>query len=170
MVLFNPLILLYDVSFIISALATFGLITLSPAIGRMLRFLPERFELHAVATSTLCVQLFSLPALLYFTGNLSFLSVPANMLALPVLPWVMLGGFVAGALGLVSPALAIAPALIADTLLHWILLIIGIVQDIPYSSTTVIAFPLWAALACYVPLAGFAIYSYRKNASQPQTN
>jgi competence protein ComEC len=161
---------LYDASFIISALATFGLITFSPAVEHLLRFVPERFELRAIATSTLCVQLFSLPALLYFTGNLSLLSVPANMLALPALPWVMLGGFVSGAFGLLSPVLALAPAAAAEALLHWILFIVGVVSKIPYASATVVAFPLWAALLCYAPLVALAIYSYRKNVSRLQTS
>jgi competence protein ComEC len=79
MALWNPLVVLYDPSFIMSVLATFGLITLSPTIERRLSFLPERFGVRSIAASTISVQIFVLPALLYFTGILSFLSLPANV-------------------------------------------------------------------------------------------
>jgi ComEC/Rec2-related protein len=174
MALFNPAIVLWDTSFILSVLAAFGLITFSPLVERWLTWVPERFELRAIATSTVAVEIFILPALLYFTGTLSFLALPANMLALPVLPWAMLGGFLAGALnlipGVLGPILAFVPAFAAQLLLRWIVFIATTIAHIPYASTTIVAFPLWAMLACYVPLILVASWTMRRSAARQATS
>lgn len=161
MVLWNPLSLLHDPSFILSMLATFGLITLSPWVESHLpRFLLKFPKVHSIVGTTIAVQIFVLPALLYFTGILSFLSVPANALALPVVPFAMLGGFVAGLLGLIHPALAFAPTLFADVLLRWIILIAQTVQSIPLSTAVIPAFSAWIVALAYIPLTWFAVRKY----------
>lgn len=161
--LLNPPALLWDTSFILSVLATFGLVTLSPLIERWLQWIPERFELRGIATSTLSVQIFILPMLLYYTGTLSYFGLPANVVALPILPWAMLLGFIAGLFGMLPGffglVLAFVPAFFAQLLLQWIIFIAKIVESIPYSSSVVHAFPLWVALLCYVPLTVLSIWT-----------
>jgi competence protein ComEC len=170
MVLWNPPLILGDASFFVSVLATFGLIVFAPAIETMLRRVPERFEMRAIVTSTIAVQIFALPALLYFTGNLSFLSVPANLLVLPLLPLVMLAGLASGLLGFVSTALAFVPAVFTDLLLQWILLVAHTTQALPFASATLVAFPLWLAIVIYIPLTALAIYVLQQNAPRTRSN
>jgi competence protein ComEC len=174
MVLWNPAIALWDTSFILSFLAALGLITMTPIVGKWLMWMPERFELRAIATSTLAVEIFILPALLYCTGTLSFLSLPANMLALPVLPWAMLGGFLAGALNLVpgvlGPIFAFVPAFFAQLLLRWIVFVAATIAHVPYAATTVANFPLWLMLLCYVPLTLAASWTIVRTAPQSSPN
>jgi len=168
MVLWNPIVLLYSPSFILSVLATFGLITLSPWIeahllrARVLRA-PRLSTMRSIAASTIAVQLFVLPALLYFTGVLSFVSLPANILALPAVPGAMLFGFLAGLLNFVSPMLAFIPGLIGDLFLRWIVFVAQTAAAIPLGSTVIPAFSAWIAAAAYIPLGAFAIRIYRKN-------
>jgi len=165
MVLWNPLVLLYDISFILSMLATFGLITLSPWVEKKLPPFFDRVpNIKSIAASTIAVQIFILPALLYFTGVLSFLALPANILALPVVPLVMLLGFVSGLLGLVHPALAVLPAVVAHALLEWMMTVATAVAAIPFSATIVTEFSVWIAVAVYVPLTWFAWWCYRGSA------
>jgi competence protein ComEC len=170
MALWNPLVALYDPSFILSVLATFGLITLSSTVEDRLRFLPEKMGVRSIAASTVSVQVFVLPALLYFTGVLSFLSLPANILALPVVPFAMLFGFIAGLLGWVAPALGFPFAFIADLLLEWMMLVANAVYALPFSSVVVAAFPAWVALAAYAPLTWLAVKRYLRTASRSPTN
>jgi len=162
MVLWNPLSLLGDPSFILSVLATFGLITISPAAEKWLAWMPEKFGLRSIAASTLGVQIYVLPALLYFTGVLSFVSLPANILALPVIPLAMLMGFLSGVLALVHPILGFVPALLADLLLRWVMLVAEVATALPFSSTIVAAFPAWVAVLCYVPLTVLALFLFKK--------
>jgi competence protein ComEC len=158
MVLWNPPLILGDASFFTSVLATFGLVVFAPSIEHLLKRVPERFEMRAIITSTIAVQIFALPALLYFTGNFSYLSVPANLLVLPILPLVMIAGFLTGALSFINTALAFVPALVVTLLLQWILCIARIVQALPFAQSTFAAFPLWLALLMYVPLTVSAVY------------
>jgi len=166
MVLYNPPLILGDASFFASVLATFGLIAFSPSIEKMLHWLPERFDIRSIITSTIAVQIFALPALLYFTGTVSFLSVPANLLVLPLLPVVMLGGLLSGLLGFAGRAVAIAPAIVTDFVLKWILLVARVTEALPFASKTVTAFPLWLTVVVYIPLTMLALWSYRRNASR----
>ena len=164
MALWNPLAPLYDVSFILSIVATFGLITLSPWVESWLpKFFNKVPSIRSIAASTIAVQIFILPALLYFTGVLSFFSLPANILALPVVPFVMLLGFIAGLLGLIHPALAIVPAVIANTLLEWMIFIATATASLPFSSTIVAEFPLWVVIAIYIPLTWFALRCFKRS-------
>lgn len=172
--LINPPALLWDTSFILSVLATFGLITLSPLVERWLQWVPERFELRGIATSTLSVQIFILPMLLHYTGTLSYLALPANVIALPVLPWAMLLGFLAGLFGMLPGVfglvLAFVPAFFAQLLLRWIIFVAQMVEAIPHSATVIHAFPLWAALLCYVPPIVAASWTVFRNAPQRATS
>ena len=158
MVLYNPPLILGDASFVVSVLATFGLIVFAPSIERLLHRVPRRFEMRSIITSTIAVQIFALPALLYFTGNISYLSVPANLLVLPLLPFVMIGGLASGLLGFINVVLAQVPALITDALLQWILLVVHVTNAVPFASSTLTAFPLWLVVVIYIPLTGMALY------------
>jgi competence protein ComEC len=163
MIMWNPLVALYDPSFILSVLATFGLITLSGTIERKLFFIPTMFGLRSIAASTLSVQIFVLPALLFITGVLSFVALPANMLALPVVPFAMLLGFLAGMAGLFHPILAYPFAIMDDLLLRWMMLVAMTADALPFSSVVAPAFPVWVAVAEYIPLTAFAIFVYIKS-------
>jgi hypothetical protein len=94
---------------------------------------------------------------LYFTGNLSLLSVPANLLVLPLLPLVMIAGLLTGVLSFINTALAFVPALLVTLLLQWVTLVAHTVQALPFGFATFAAFPLWLALLMYVPLTALAI-------------
>lgn len=154
MVLWNPLVLVYDTGFMLSVLATFGLITLSPFVESKLTWVPDwpRFNLRSIVATTLAVELFLLPALLYTSGIFSFVSLPVNVLVLPLVPLAMLLGFVVGLLGLVHPLLALIPAFIAQLVLKFIIGIAELSAALPFSSVFVAPFPWFVAVAVYIPL------------------
>ena len=164
MALWNPLVVLYDPSFILSVLATFGLIMLSPTVEQRLLFVPERFGLRSIVASTIAVQIYLLPALLYMTGILSVFALVANALVLPLMPLLMLMGFVAGVLGLLHTAAALPFAVMAHGILLWVTSVAGVIAVLPLSSATIVAFPAWVAVAVYVPLTTFAIWQYGRYA------
>ncbi len=171
MIFWNPEVLLHDPSFMLSMLATFGLITLSPTVehwlGELRLFRYKRMQgAKSIAASTIAVEIVVLPALLYQTGVLSLLSIPANVLALPVVPAAMLAGFVAGLTNLVpaplGQLLAFIPTLICDILLKWMLLITTAVAATPFGAVTIPAFSFWLALLLYIPILWFAIGRYKR--------
>lgn len=168
MVLYNPLVL-FDVGFVLSVLATFGLIALGNWTETKLGWLPAG-GVRSTAATTIAVQLFVLPALLYYTGVLSFVSVPVNVLVLPFIPLAMLLGFVAGLLALIHPFLALLPALAADVLLRAMIWCAETAASLPLASAVVPTFPAWVAVSLYVPLTAWAISRYRRTAAQPQSS
>ncbi|MEK7612708.1 MAG: ComEC/Rec2 family competence protein [Patescibacteria group bacterium] len=165
MVFWNPLIVLYDASFILSIIATFGLIVLGRVVEERLMRVPawSYFNLRSIAASTIAVQIFILPALLYFTGILSFVALPANILVLPVVSLTMLAGFIAGLLGMIHAALAFVPAFVTDTLLRYMIAVANTASSLPFSSVTIPAFPAWFALVVYVPLSWAALLLYNRS-------
>jgi competence protein ComEC len=158
LVLWNPLVALYDPSFILSVLATFGLITLAPWVeSRLPRFLQRHEQIRSVAASTIAVQFYVLPALLYYTGVLSFVALPANLLTLPFIPFAMLTGFVAGLLGFVHPLLGLIPALLSDLVLRWMIFVAQTAANLQLSHAVVPPFGGWLVVAVYVPLTLLAL-------------
>ena len=168
MLLYNPLAL-FDVGFVLSVLATFGLITLAPLVESKLQWLPSAAVRSAAAT-TIAVQLYILPALLYYVGVLSFVSVPVNIIVLPFVPFAMLLGFVAGMLALIHPVVALLPALAADALLRAMIWITESAASLPLAAAVVPAFSAWIAVLLYVPLTAWATSCYRRSALPTQTS
>ncbi len=164
MLLWNPLVL-FDVGFVLSVLATFGLITLAPAVERRLTFLPawKNFDVRATAATTIAVQIFVLPALLYYTGVLSFVSVPINVVVLPFIPLAMLLGFISGMLALVHPYLALVPALLSEGLLWLMVMLVQWAAALPFAAAIVPAFSGWVAVLLYAPLTGLTIWAARRS-------
>ena len=91
--------ILWDVGFQLSVAATAGLMVLVDPLHDRLRWLP--YPLSAIVAPTLAAQLFVLPLLLYTFGRVSPFFLISNVLALPLIPWIMLSGAVATAAGLV---------------------------------------------------------------------
>ncbi len=168
MVLYNPLVL-FDVGFILSVLATFGLITMAPWVETWLTRLPAG-GIRSTAATTIAVQLFVLPALLYFTGVLSFVAFPINVVVLPLVPLIMLFGFLAGMLALVHPYFALLPALAADALLRLVIALTEWAAALPLAALVVPVFPVWIAVLVYLPLTAWAISTYQRSVSPQPTN
>lgn len=159
MVFWNPLVLVYDTGFMLSVLATFGLITLSPFVESKLARIPAwpRFNLRSIVATTVAVELFLLPALLYTSGILSLVALPANIIVLPLVPLAMLGGFVVGLLALVHPLLALVPAFVTQLVLKLIIGIAELLAALPFASVFVAPFPWVLAVAVYIPLTWLAL-------------
>lgn len=90
--------ILWDVGFQLSVAATAGLLVLSDPLYARLGRLP--YPLPAIVAPTLAAQLFVLPWLLYVFGRVSPFFLISNVLAIPLIPWIMLSGAVATAAGL----------------------------------------------------------------------
>ena len=166
MVLHNPKILVFDTSFQLSFLSTLGLIYLSPIIEKRLGFLTEKWQLRQIAGATIATQVFVLPLLLYQMGTLSLVALPANLLILPTIPWTMLFGFLAGAIGFVSQIIALPFAFIAYLLLAFQLKIVTLFAALPFASISIPYFPVSALFACYAVFAFLKFFGSKKRALQ----
>lgn len=153
MVLWNPYTLVFDPSFQLSALATFGLIVFTPHVSSRLHAVTERFQLREIVASTIATQLTVLPLLLYQSGNLSLVALPANLFALVAVPWAMAFSAAAALVGVFAGPYAVFIGFPAFVVLSYIIKVADFFASLPYASLSIPAFsPLVLALL-YVLLA-----------------
>lgn len=130
MLIHNPLILLHSPSFQLSFLATFTVVKVIPFLefrrwfGSVARFVPERFGLRELVVSNLVVQTFLFPILTWMTGFFSAVSLPTNILVVPLVPLTMLAAFLTALTGFVSRVIALPFAFVAQALLSYELAVV----------------------------------------------
>lgn len=94
MTMSNPYILVWDAGFQLSFLATIGLVYIAPLFDPYVKRLTTAFGLRETVVATLAATIATLPLILYQFGRLSIVSPIVNVLVLPIIPFVMLVGFV----------------------------------------------------------------------------
>ncbi|MBX4198184.1 ComEC family competence protein [Candidatus Parcubacteria bacterium] len=153
MLLYNPMFLLYDPSFQLSFLATAGLIYVSPIVEKRLRLVPEKFGLRGIAASTIGAQLAVTPLLIYLTGSISLVSLPANVLISLIVPITMLLCFITGMLGYLGVIVALPISYIAFIFLTGMLKLVHFFSIFPFASINVPYFPLSLLILLYISFA-----------------
>lgn len=152
MVVWNPYILLFDPGFQLSIIATAGLIHFSPLFESKMTFLTQRFGLRDIAAATLGTQLAVLPLLLYQNGQLSLFALPANLLALVMIPWAMLLSALAALFGLFTGIVAPLFGFPAFVLLSYVISVAEFFAWLPFSSLSIPAFGFMWLLIIYAAL------------------
>lgn len=148
MVMINPMILFYDVSFQLSFLAALALVTLAPLIEKYFLFVKSAV-LREILVTTIATQIFVAPILLYQMGTFSLVGLVANLFVLPLIPTVML---------LVSLVAVIAPvpllsALVvypAQFLLSYILYVVEIGSRISFANIQFASFGIILLTISYI--------------------
>ncbi len=169
MVLWNPLVLVYDPGFQLSIIATAGLIALAPLIGPRLSFVPERGGLREIATATIAAQCAVLPLLLYQNGQLSPFALPVNLLVLAFIPAGMLFSFIAGVAGAVLPSAAPYVSAPAYALLSWDIRVADLFASLPFAKVSIPGFSAWWVVLVYV-LGSAAVYVAHRRAHAREDN
>jgi competence protein ComEC len=153
MVCANPKVLVFDRSFQLSFLATIAVIYVAPLFEKKFSLIPEKYGFRGIIATTIATQVIVLPYLLYTSGTLSLLSLPANILVLPLVPATMFVGFLTGVLGFISSVIAVPIALLATSFLSWIIGVAEYVASLPLSGIVIPAFPFAWCVAVYVMMA-----------------
>lgn len=134
MVFQNPQILIWDIGFQLSFLATLGLIYFTPFFEKRLGKITNFLNIKESLIATLSAQSAVLPFLLFYFSRLSLISPLANIFILPFVPFSMLLGFLIGVSSFIFLPLAHLFALPAWLLLTYKIKIIEILASLPYSS------------------------------------
>lgn len=155
MVVQNPLVLFYDIGFWLSFLALLGITYLAPAIKNSLGNVFG--NLSGLVIDVISAQLMVLPLLSYFFGEFSLFGFLANALILPLVPFVMLFGFLLGIFGLFSNFLALVISLPTYLLSLFQIMVIKVFSLLP-----VIEFSMaFGLLVIYYALIFIFIYTKR---------
>jgi competence protein ComEC len=168
MALQSPLVL-WDIGFQLSFVATLGLIELAtPLASAFKRLLAQRGLgkqasglLLAAGESvwvTLAATLATLPLIVYHFHRLSLLSLPVNMLVLPAQPPLMLSGLLLVVAGFISPALAQVAGWLAYPFLAWTTGVVEAAARIPFASVETGEVPGVVVGAYYLVLVALVAY------------
>ncbi|MDO8659843.1 MAG: ComEC/Rec2 family competence protein [Candidatus Parcubacteria bacterium] len=149
MILINPFILVHDVSFQLSFIATVAVIFFAPRIEKYFMWVPKSFKLRDIVSVTCAAYIFVFPFILYKMGNFSIVALPANVLILPFIPLTMLLGFLTGLVGLFLNILSIPVGYITYLFLHYELGVINFFASLPFSAFNFPNFPLLLTLLIY---------------------
>lgn len=152
MLIQNPSILIHSPSFQLSFLATFTVVKVVPWVERFsfIRCIPERFGLREIVISNVTVQLYLLPVLTWMTGFVSLVSLPVNILVLPIMPLTMLSCFVTGLFGFFPKIIALPLAFVSNVLLSYELGIVNFFSQFSLSQISFNLFSTWMVVGFYI--------------------
>ena len=151
MLLQNPKILVFDPSFQLSFLATLGLIYFMNPIEKRLLWIKHP-KIREILSQTLATQLTVLPFLIYSMGDVSLVSIPANLLILLIVPYVMLTGFIATLVSYLSAIIAWPITYATHLLLSWILFISHSLGSLSFATLATPGIPAWVIFFFYLIL------------------
>ena len=126
--LINPLTL-FTVSFQLSFAATASIILLYPKLERGLFFLPK--SLRGLVAVTLAAQLGTLPLMAYYFGQISIISIIANILLMPTMGMLLSLGILGIFVSFIALPLGMVVNYFTNGLLTYQITIVRLLQKIP---------------------------------------
>jgi competence protein ComEC len=159
----NPLYIWGNVSWYLSFLAFFGVVVLGPLITWRLYKDKKPGLVMQVLIESICAEVMTLPYILYIFGQMSTVSLLANVLVVALVPLAMLLCVVAGCLGMALPAIAGWFAWPAQLVLTYMLDAAALLSRIPHAFLENIGFSFVQLLGWYgVVGVWMALVHYKK--------
>ena len=175
MLFLNPLLLLYDIGFQLSFLASIGITYLKPTIDYFIGFIIKKKDsnsdkwkiktLSDIISVTLSAQIFTLPIIAYNFGSISLISPITNILVLPFIPPLTILGFLISIAGIFSNFLAWVFSLPCWFMLMYLLKVLDIFSQ-PWAVTTFQNIS-WIWIMVYYIIITFSIW-YLKKKQKPE--
>jgi len=122
----NPLLLKHDAGFQLSFTAVLSIGYLKPIIDGKIKKIPNFLGLKDILVMTLSAQIGVLPLLIYHFGQFSLISPIANLLIVPVLPFIMISGIIMSLSGLIYLPLAKLFSIFVWFLLSYVVEVAGV--------------------------------------------
>ncbi len=160
MVVLNPFVLVFDIGFQLSFLAVLGLIYFYPILENKFKKLPETAGLKESLLMTVSAQALVFPLIIYYFNQFSLVSLPANILVLPLMPLTMLFGFLTGIGGIVFVPLGRAVGLFAWGLGAYQLEVIKWFGSLPFAAVSVVI--SWFTLLVIYSIIVYGIWKLNK--------
>ncbi len=165
MVLANPKILLGDIGFQLSFLATIGIIYLSPIIEHIYqKHLPV---MKGLLGPTLSALIMVTPILMVNFGRISLIAPLTNVLVVPLIPLAMVLGFAAMVGGMLQTDLGLVLGWLAWAPLKLIVILVNYFSAFPFASINIkVGFGIWF-IVYYLAVGSWIILHYVKKKSNP---
>ncbi len=162
MVALNPYVLVFDVGFQLSFLSTSGLVYLSPFFEKVLKHMPDMYQIRSNLTSTLAATTATMPIIVSSFGAVSLVAPLVNILVLPLIPIAMGVGFVAGIGALLWLPLGAVLGMCAWLVLRGILFVIEAAASLSFASFSLPEVPPAAILSLYALLLFAVLWKTKK--------
>jgi len=153
MLLWMPLAVT-DPGFILSFVATAGLLVLIPVLMAWLPLPRPWLAVKALVATSLAAQLATAPVVLTFFHAWPLYGLPANLVLVPLSPLLVGGAFLIGVLGAL-PIVGGALVWLFNHLAWFTSLVIGAVARLPFASFHLIGLPIVVAVLYYLGLLAF---------------
>lgn len=153
LLLWNPFLLVADPGLQLSILAVLGLYWYVPKVEKII-VLPEKFplQLKQALWATLAAQIFTLPVMIFYFQQFSFVSPLANMVVAPLTTLSMLFSTL-----VVVPYIGIIFIPLAYIFLHFALTFAHLLASIPMAVVSFPQIPVWVVILSYIPLVWFVV-------------
>lgn len=163
----NPVYLWADISWYLSFLAFFGILVLGPLVTAGLFGERQPPLLPQVLIESVCAEVMTIPLILYIFGQVSLVSLLANMLVVALIPLAMLLSLIAGLAGMLAGTVAGWPAWPAMVLLTYMLDVVTFLSRLPHvflQNRYLSAVDMGLCYAAVVLLLGLAYMGRRRRA------
>jgi competence protein ComEC len=148
---------LYDAGFQLSFLATLGIVLIYGPLSEKFKIENDFLGIKSIVLVTISAQLGVLGILIYTFDSISLISLLANVIILPALPIIMLGGALAvgGSFGL--SIIGSVFALPTWAMLHLEILSIEQLAKLPWAIVEFEGVSIWWSLGYYLVLVGVLV-------------
>lgn len=133
-VLINPTTI-FTVSFQLSFLATFGIITLYKPLKELCSFLPTNIK--SLLIVTLIAQVSTMPLIAYYFNEIPLFSILANIMIMPILPIILIFNFTAIIVSFFSINMGIAINFFTNSFINYLMIIVELINKLPFSSINI---------------------------------
>ncbi len=149
MIVVSPLIMFYDVGFQLSFLASLSIILIYGPLSERFNIKNDFLELKSILLVTISAQAGVLGILLYTFETFSPISFLANLIILPLVPLIMLTGFITTLVAFFSPLLASFTALPTQLSLSVEISVIELLSMISWASLEIGNIGIWGLVIYY---------------------
>jgi len=146
LLIINPKLLMFDVGFQLSFLAVLGILYFYPLLNKKTikqknnkaKFFNTSLgqAIKSILLVTVAAQILTLPLVFYYFRVISLVAPLANLLVLPILPIIMVGGLLLILIGLISVKLALVPGIMVWVLISYVLKVVDVLGQIPWGHFT----------------------------------
>ena len=158
----HPLILLHDIGFQLSFLATLGLLLFSRSFENWLSLIPNWFELRMTVSATLSATIATLPILIMYFGRISTVALLANMAIVPVIPLLMLVSFTGLLLSYISSYLSAGFILLTYFLSSYIVFVSKFLAHLDFAEYKMPFLNIYIVLSIYFVFLLILVFMHRK--------
>ncbi len=157
MLVFNPLLLRYDIGFQLSFLATLGIVVVYPILEKLFMRRKTSIGIVEILLMTISAQIFVLPIIVYHFHILSVVSLLVNVLVLPILPITMLFVFLMIVISFIFYPLAMFFGWLSYFLLSYEIKVIDFFAQVGWNSIEIMDVHLLWFTLYYIMLIGVVV-------------